>query len=426
MVEERTRRLDEATRELLCYATAEGEDFTTYVLSRLAHKEPLALLRELKKAEKLAIIKEKGTKRVGANQTTTIFGFSHALFHKALYNALKSEERAILHRSCFDLMKLDWEEESDINAKALLAPKLLVHAEKCHEYLFAAEAALDAAKTFWGHFSSDEANGMLGKILMYGDIVNSSDGDSYRRHFLKRFLPDAFHLPGAIDDVHGKFDSANEWFGKAESLAHANGEEQKALDAANGHIQVLVHRGLHLQVLQFAELSYDNALKLHYEKGILVASNFIGIAASELGNQQRALECFQRSLEFSERNNDTQEQMRALIYIGNVYRSLGSFEAALQNYNRCLLLCDTYGARYSKASALQNIGMVYIIQNKFDDALRRFQECMGECEVIGDTLMKAMTLRNIGEAFIGRGEYTLAEKNFKEALYVSREIGAND
>ncbi|HZV13452.1 MAG TPA: AAA family ATPase, partial [Candidatus Kapabacteria bacterium] len=63
VVTERTRRLDEGTRELLSYATAEGEEFTSYVLGQLTSKKPLELLRDLRKAEAAGLVQsKKGTR----------------------------------------------------------------------------------------------------------------------------------------------------------------------------------------------------------------------------------------------------------------------------------------------------------------------------------------------------------------------------
>jgi predicted ATPase len=82
VVEERTRRLDPSTRQLLTYATAEGEEFTSYVLQRLSDMKPLELLKQLGRAAVAGVVREKGTSRVFASQVTAVFGFSHALFTK--------------------------------------------------------------------------------------------------------------------------------------------------------------------------------------------------------------------------------------------------------------------------------------------------------------------------------------------------------
>ena len=76
---ERTRRLDEPTRKLLMYATAEGEEFTTFVLEQLSKKDSMELLEQLQWAEPLGVMTEKGYDRTYANQTSALFGFSHAL-----------------------------------------------------------------------------------------------------------------------------------------------------------------------------------------------------------------------------------------------------------------------------------------------------------------------------------------------------------
>ncbi|HET7153713.1 MAG TPA: AAA family ATPase, partial [Candidatus Kapabacteria bacterium] len=126
VVEERTRRLNKDLRDLLSYATAEGEEFTTYVLSKLGNREPLKLLHELRDATQKHVIVEKGRSRSFANQTTTVFGFSHALFHKVLYDQLMEEEKAILHRQCYEILRAEWQNaEEKGQHPASLASKLL-------------------------------------------------------------------------------------------------------------------------------------------------------------------------------------------------------------------------------------------------------------------------------------------------------------
>src|SRR5579863_9877591 len=115
VVTERTRRLSDETRELLTYATAEGEEFTSYVLEQLTQKDTMQLLKELQIASKLSVIVQKGKARMYANQTTGIFGFSHALFHKALYDSLLDMQKEVLHRKCFELLKAEWDRLKESN-----------------------------------------------------------------------------------------------------------------------------------------------------------------------------------------------------------------------------------------------------------------------------------------------------------------------
>ncbi|HZV12376.1 MAG TPA: AAA family ATPase, partial [Candidatus Kapabacteria bacterium] len=163
VVQERTRRLDEPTRKLLMYATAEGEEVTTYVLEQLSKKDSMELLEELQQAEQLGVITEKGFDRTYANQTSALFGFSHALFHKALYDSLLDAQKKLLHRRCFDLLKAEWDRLSETNDRTnSLASKLLTHAEKCGEIETAATVALEAARGAWQTFAEAEALEMLG------------------------------------------------------------------------------------------------------------------------------------------------------------------------------------------------------------------------------------------------------------------------
>ncbi|HZV13451.1 MAG TPA: AAA family ATPase [Candidatus Kapabacteria bacterium] len=139
VVDERTRRLDSETRELLRYGTVEGEEFTSYILARMTGKKPLELLKELRKAEGVGVIRCTGTTRMFGSQTAMTYAYTHTLFYQALYNSLNDQEKEILNRECFEAMKELWEQPKDTGRAAALAPKLIDHAVKCGETAYATE-----------------------------------------------------------------------------------------------------------------------------------------------------------------------------------------------------------------------------------------------------------------------------------------------
>lgn len=139
VVDERTRRLDSETREMLRYGTVEGVEFTSYILARMTGKKPLELLKELRKAEGAGVIRCTGSTRMFGTQTAMTYVYTHTLFYQALYNSLNDQEKEILNRECFEALKELWEQPRDAEHTAAIAPKLIDHAIKCGETTYVAE-----------------------------------------------------------------------------------------------------------------------------------------------------------------------------------------------------------------------------------------------------------------------------------------------
>jgi predicted ATPase len=109
VVRERLRRLSEETRELLRYASVEGDTFTADMLAKITETPKLKLLQRLRLAEQShRIIVDLGKQRVYVTETSA-WRFSHALLHLAMYESLNQEERELLHEAIFDVLKEEWE-----------------------------------------------------------------------------------------------------------------------------------------------------------------------------------------------------------------------------------------------------------------------------------------------------------------------------
>ncbi len=416
VIEERTRRLDDETREILCYASTEGEEFTSYMLGQLTQKKPLELLKDLKKAERHAIIRQKGSLRLSAKDQTTVFGFSHALFHRALYESLGEEERQILHRACFDTFQGQWMQEP-VNEKlqAAIAPKLLTHAEKCEEYGFAAEVALRAAQEFWKEFSEHETLEMLSKVEAYGD-KHSSTAPMECEKYRTEILPAAYLLRGTVDDIRSRFDDALVWFGKAEVIAKNAGNASLKINAMAGSAEVILHRGEFMDLVDYAEILHKESDAAEYEKGIAAALKYIGIANSELGDQPKALDCFTRALEIYQKLNDLPEQIRMYNSIGNVQIYTGEFDTAKTNYEKSLSLSRQHNMLLMEATAQNSMGIICSLRNENNESLQCFQRSLQLCETIGDKSGMARTLSNIGMIFECLYDYTNATTSLMQSL----------
>ncbi|HZV13212.1 MAG TPA: tetratricopeptide repeat protein [Candidatus Kapabacteria bacterium] len=415
VVTERTRRLDDETRELLSYATAEGEEFTSYVLGQLTSKKPLEVLRDLRKAEAAGLVQSKKSTRQFANQTTSVFGFSHALFHKALYDGLLPEERNILHRQCFDILKAEWDRQSAIQDKSMpLASKLLTHAEKCGEIESAAGVALEAAKGAWQTYAEAEALEMLAHVFRLA-AANPS--------FPAVLRIDALSLLEDIHELHGRYEEALAV--ATEALERSSTLHDDARAAAAMSRIGIVHqlRGAYIEALEYFTKSLAIRESIGNSVGIAMSLSNIGGVYLDRGAYDEALKYFTKSLAIHESIGNRAGIAGALGAIGYMHQFCGAYDEALEYLVKSLAIRESLDDREGIATMLNNIGIVHGSRGAYDEALEYFTKSLAIGESIGNRAGIAMSLSNIGSVHVLRDAYEWALEYFTKALAIEESIG---
>lgn len=118
LIQKRLDRLqDETMKNVLLYGSAEGEEFTSFVLSKLMGWESLAtiehlnLLTQIKQqlVEMHRLVLEIGTISLPKANKTTKYQFVHTVLHKVLYNGLSGEQRALLHQAIGECLEAEYQ-----------------------------------------------------------------------------------------------------------------------------------------------------------------------------------------------------------------------------------------------------------------------------------------------------------------------------
>ena len=462
IVEQRTRRLDADTRELLMYATAEGEEFTTYILEHLAEMKPMALLKKLHGATAMGLITQRGTGRLYANATTGIFGFSHALFHKALYDGLLDMQKQHLHQQCFHLLKAEWERLEDSKQRTTtLATKLLAHAGKCEEWTTVAEVALAAAQEFWIAYNEGEALAMITKVLEAGD---RADGLVADRLVVER--AEALFLRGRIGSLRGRHNESVADYRAAEALFRSADIVLRAVDAVGnlaethfrsasydkalveaeralleartvGHVKceasmlriignVHTNRGAYDEALSFYERSLAMCAAVGDRRGEALCLNNIGIVHNRRGAYDEALSSFERGLAMNAAIGDRHFETLIQCNISIVHGRRGAYDEALSGFQRSLAMCAAIGDRHNEASNLNNIGIVHNRRGAYHEALSSFERSLAMCAAIGHRRGEADVLKEIGSALRQLGEIAGARNSLEQGLAIAAEISARD
>ena len=414
VVEGRTRRLDAPMRRLLMYATAEGEEFTTYVLERLSEMSPMALLDDLQRAMHYGFVLQRGQARLYANQMTAIFGFSHVLFHKALYNQLLDAQKDRLHRQCYELLKAEWNRLGVAEQRAAtLATKLMTHAEKCEEWETVAEVALEAGIEFWKSFNEVESLAMIDHVLAAGTHGVQSHG---RRG-------EAFMLRGQINEIRGKHNEAISDYISAETSFRLAGNLPRAVDAVDGAGSAHLRNASYDIALVELRRALSQARMIKYGQGEASALQNIGDIYRERGAYDDAMTNYKQSLAIYCATGNRWGEAGALGSIGIVHDLLGAFDTALTFCEASLALKTEMGNRLGEASTLNNIGNIHADRGAYSEALACYEKSLVIQCTIGNRLGEANALGNIGMLHADRGEYEEALTYYQKSIVVFSAIG---
>ena len=204
-----------------------------------------------------------------------------------------------------------------------------------------------------------------------------------------------------------KFNEAVDHYNKAISMIPSTPDNILAynkIGIAYNKLSQLVHINLGLALVN--EGKFNEAID-HYNKAIgmtpitpdhILAFNNRGLAYNKLGQNQRALEDFNKAI------NLDRYDMRAYKNRGVTYAKLGLYQSALEDFNEAIRLKPNYADTYI------NRGVTYAKLDQYQRALEDFNKA---------TRLKpnyADPYYNRGVAYIDLRQYQSALEDFNEAI----------
>ncbi|NET72978.1 MAG: tetratricopeptide repeat protein, partial [Sphaerospermopsis sp. SIO1G2] len=203
-------------------------------------------------------------------------------------------------------------------------------------------------------------------------------------------------------DVGNKRGEANTT--RSKGLAYSDlGEKQKALQYYN-------------QALPLRKAVGDR-------RGESTTLNNIGLVYSDLGDKKKALEYYNQVLPLRKRIGDKSGEATTLTNIGLAYSHLGDKQKALKYYNQALPIRRQVGDKNGEATTINNIAVVYDDLGEKQKALEYYDQALTLYKQVGNIRSQATTLNNIGLAYDDLGEKQKALEYYNQALPIRRKVG---
>ena len=139
IIRNRIERLEESDRRLLEYASIEGEEFTSTMVSALLELEEVAVQEQLDRIDKVhRLVRRLEEQELPDGSAAIRYRFAHALYQNVLYGRLVPARRVMLHRRAGkELLRLCAGQESQA------AAQLATHFERGRDFTQAVEHLLE-------------------------------------------------------------------------------------------------------------------------------------------------------------------------------------------------------------------------------------------------------------------------------------------
>lgn len=424
VLEERIRRLGDDSRELLRYASVEGDLFTTQILGRVSEIPALKLLQRLRMIEeKHRLLRSLGKQRVYASETTA-WQFKHWLLQQVMYEGLGEEERELLHEAVLTVLQeeleLAHEGEGSIPG---IAARLAVHARTIGRPLVAADALLAGAEESWNRYAEQEA---LRQIVSALDAVATVRATG-RPAEIKR--ADAIEakgslLRGRIASHRGRFPEASDNLRRAVELFELLDERRQLVDGLNHLASLLRFQREYDQAVEMARRAGSIAAETVYPKGIAGAHRVCGIVNYLRSDLDAALDEFNAALAIDREQSDRKAEAAGLANIGAVYYLRGDYDQALPFLREGIEISRAIGDLVAEAQLLNNMANIHERRGEDQEALADYERGLEIYRSVGGRAGETTLLNNIGNLFSRRSDRPSHERAlslFQESLAIARE-----
>ncbi len=446
VIEERIERLEHALREILEFASIQGETFAAEIVAQLRDVPVRDLIRILVNLEKRQrLIKSLGQRQVDG-QRLSQFKFQNKLFQQYLYTRIDGSECSYLHQDVGRALEQLYGDQAET-----IAGQLAWHFEeaamtdKARHYLqIAGEQALARA-------AHPEAVNYISRALAL-----TSEAEHAARYDMLLIRERAYEVQAARS-------KQSQDLAELENLAQALGAPQKqaevalrqavfaeltsdypaaiaAAQRAMDWAKVVEDAGqqasAHLQwALTLQEQGDYAASRQHLEQALALAQraerpdlqadclhNF-GIVCRRLGEGDEAEAYFEQALNIRRQLGDRRGESAALHLLGTVAFVQGDYVGALDFLAQAVHIRREIGDRRGEISTLNNLGVLQVMLGNYAEAWAHHQQCLDIGRAMDDQAAELRALINLSEVARQSGDYFQANEYGKKAVQVARDIG---
>lgn len=174
----------------------------------------------------------------------------------------------------------------------------------------------------------------------------------------------------------------------------------------------------------------EAALRVAHLRGFELAEGAlhdkIGLAFTEMGEYQKAIEHHTIQLELAEKLNDFEGLGQGACNLGILYDRLDMLDPAQECYQYALDLAENISNQKITEIAIGNLGLVYLKQGKFGEAMDCFERHLQSARKNGDQWSEGNALTNLGITWLKFQNYEQASIYIHASILINKKLGDLD
>jgi len=406
-IEKRLDRLDEEVERTLEYASVQGDEFDSTVLSRLLEVDELELEEQLQSLVRHhRLIRPVGERDFPSGDFATVYRFRHSLFQDVLHANLFGKRRVLLHRRTAEILEDLYEGQTE-----QVDFELSVHFDHGRQPEKAYEAALRAADKAASLYAHTDAIELLERARK--------------------------NIPGTEEEI-GVLERLARQHRILGRYGHALQELEQAMQAAreiDAPSRLLALRRQRVNV----ELDYGDQLASVLQEELIA----LAATAREMGEDEqlcRILWCFrslppdeqistiealEEALDLAERLERDELVARAEVTLGSALAQGGEPAGAEVHLERALGLYEDLDDRLYAGHSHNALAVVHCATGDYEAAREQFRAARDAFEDVGDPVESAAVRNNLGVVLTRAGEWAEAEEALEESLELAERLDAS-
>lgn len=444
-IEKRIDRLDEEMERILEYASVQGDEFDSTVLSRLLDMDELELEERLQRLVRHhRLIRPVGERDFPSGDFATVYRFRHSLIQDVLHANLFGKRRVLLHRKTAGILGELYEDQTEKVDYALSVH--YDHGRQPEKAFQAALRAADGATSVYAHTDAIELLERARKNVQGAENeVAVLERLAQQHRILGRY-------PRALQELEQAMEAARELGDTSQLLSlrrqavyveldFGHREASDLLDdltklaehaRANGEDTELCRilwcfrrlPGLdHSQTLEALTEAAEIARDLNEKALVAHAEGSLGAALALGPDPAQARDHLGEALRIYE---DLDER----LYVGHshnalavVHCRLGDYDAAVGAYGKAKEAFQDVGDPVELASVRNNLGVVLTRTGQWEEAEGELQQALELDERLEATARIGAPLLNLARLSQMRGELAQAAEYWKRLAQVAEKTG---
>jgi tetratricopeptide (TPR) repeat protein len=227
------------------------------------------------------------------------------------------------------------------------------------------------------------------------------------------------HINLAYDNIElGIVEAAEQHIEHAQHLARELGDSEREglalialsqLYSQQGHYE-MAHKALQDGRRLVSRQSEVTSKYLANEVSVYIAAE----------NYREGLELAQRDLDEASRDRDVPREAKALANLGTCLQGIGDNQAALEYFDRALTLSRQLGDRYGEMANLAGAGASDLELQHYEQSQRCLQDALAIARELDDMLFEEKALGNLALTLRAIGRYDDAMKNLEAVREMAR------